>query len=153
MTTIWIERLRRLEDESWGWVPEAETVDTDADFKINDANIDGELCRIGQLMARYGSLAAELNANLARKEEELKYTAARVAAALRSQAEVAGTKMTVDQIKESTIISIEYQAVLSSLHLLRRDAEQAEHWWRSISAKAQALNSLTYWRGAEMRRT
>lgn len=150
---IWIERLRRDGERGWVWTPEIEEFDTDADFKINDANIDGELCKIGQLMARYGSLAAELNANLARKEEEVKYVSARLAAAIRSQAEAGGTKVTVDSIKDNVTVSPEYQTALSSLHLLRADAERAEHWWRSISAKAQALNSLTYWRGAEMRRT
>lgn len=152
METIYIERLRQVENE-WQWVAEPETVDTHNDFAINDADIDRELCRIGQLMARYGSLAAELNANLARKEEELKYVGARVSAALRSQAEASGSKLTVDQVKEQTITSVEYQTTLATLHLLRANAEKAEHWWRSISAKAQALNSLTYWRGAEMRRT
>ena len=156
MTTIWVERLRQQggqEGIEWVWTPEPEELDTENDFAIQDANIDAELCKIGQQMARYGSLAAELKANLARKEEEVKYVAARVSAALRSDAEVKGTKMTVDQVKDAVTVSVEYQTALSSLHLLRADAEKSEHWWRSISAKASALNSLTYWRGAEMRRT
>jgi len=149
--TIYIERLR-LVDNVWQWVPEPETFDVEADFTINDSDIDRELCRIGQLMARYGAVAAELSANLARKEEEVKYVAARCAAALRSQAEVSGAKTTVDKIKDDVVLSVEYQSALSTLHLLRAEAEKTEHWWRSISAKASALNSLTYWRGAEMRR-
>jgi len=153
METVYVERLRYDETAGWQWLNEPEQIDPQEDFKIQSDNIDFELCRMGQLLARYGSLAAELNTNLARKEEELKYISARISAALRSQNEQKGTKMTVDQLKEEVILSVEYQTTLAPLHVLRADAEKVKHWWRSAQAKADALNSLTYWRGAEMRRT
>jgi len=152
METVYVERLRLNEGNEWGWVTEVEQINPQGDFTIDENNIDAELCRMGQLLARYGSLAAELNTNLARKEEELKYVSARVSAALRSQGEANGKKLTVDQLKEEVILSVEYQGALAPLHVLRADAEKVKHWWRSAQAKADALNSLTYWRGAEMRR-
>lgn len=158
METIYVERLRLMptttdEGSEWRWVTEVEQVDPQGDFRIDDSNIDFELCRMGQLLARYGSLAAELNTNLARKEEELKYVAARIAAAHRAQSLASGSKTTVDSIKDEVVLSPEYQTTLAPLHILRADAEKVKHWWRSAQAKADALNSLTYWRGAEMRRT
>jgi len=151
MEVMYIERLRYVESE-WKWVIEAEQFDIDGDFAINDNQVEREICRMGQLMARYGTIAAELEANLKRKEEKIKYVAASLAAAIRSTAETKGTKMTEGKLQEELIQRQEYQDALNGLHGLRADAAKSDHWWRAILKKADLVNSLSYRQGAEYKR-
>lgn len=152
METIHIERLRQQADDSWAWVAEAETFDLENDFSINDSNLDGELCRMGKLMVRYGGVASELGANLRRKEEEVKLVYAQVAGATRSTHEQNGTKVTEKSLDSEVIQSTQYQAALGQLHLVRADAVKADHWWRSISKKADLLQALVYRQNAEIKK-
>jgi benzoyl-CoA reductase/2-hydroxyglutaryl-CoA dehydratase subunit BcrC/BadD/HgdB len=148
---MYIDRLRYLEEE-WRWVQEPEQFDTEADFAINGDVIEREICRMGQLMVRYGTVAGEQEANLKRFEERAKYVAAQVSMALRSTAEKNGVKTTESKLQEEVTVNTEYQAALHNLHVLRADATKADHWWRAILKKADLLNSLSYRQGAEYKR-
>lgn len=151
METIWVETLVHEKGE-WQWMPKPEQFDTEADFAIDEGNLNLEICRMGQLLVRYGDLAAKMTANLKRKEEHVKYTQARVAGATRSAAEAAGTKMTEGKLAEKVTTDPQYQQALSELHILRADALKADHWWRSIVKKAELLNAMAFRQNAEIRR-
>jgi len=153
MEFMYVERLRPTTDGQWGWVAELEQFDVETDFHINESQIEREICRTGQLMARYGTVAGEQEANLKRKEEHVKYVAAQLSAAIRSTAEKAGAKTTEGKITEELTVHPDYQAALSGLHILRADATKADHWWRAILKRADLLNSLSYRQGAEFKRT
>jgi hypothetical protein len=150
-TTIWVERLIQHEGK-WVWKPQAEHFDTEADFSIDDGNLNPEICRMGQLLVRYGDLAAQMQANLKRKEENVKYIRDRVSGYMRSSAEAAGDKMTEGKLSEKVTVDASYQKALGELHIMRADALKAEHWWRSIIKKAELLNALAYRQGQEMKR-
>jgi len=151
METMWIDRLV-LGENGWVWQPQQETFDLQKDFSIDEENINGEICRMGQLLVRYGSVAAEQEANLKRKEEYAKLVYAQVSGANRSNFEKEGVKVTDSKLSETVIQSDEYQRALANLHVLRADAVKSEHWWRSIIKKAELLNALAFRQNAEIRK-
>jgi len=149
--TLFIERLQRL-DDGWAWVAEQEDFDLEADFGIDEMNVTGEICKIGQLLVRYGTIAGEVSANRDRKEEERRLVRAQLDGAIRSDAELSGTKLSEGRIKEQIVASTAYQNALAPLHILRADAVKTEHWWRSIVKKADLLNALAFRQNAEIRK-
>ena len=151
METMYVEKLTKVKGE-WSWVPQAETFDLGKDFAMDEGNLNMEICRMGQLLVRYGSLAAEQGANLSRVEEQVKLTKASVSMALRSQAEVSGTKITIPDLADQVTLHPTYQEALSELHILRADTLKAEHWWRSILKKSDLLSAMAYRQTAELRR-
>lgn len=151
METMWIERLVQ-EDGKWQWKAQPEQFDTEKDFAIDEENLNYEVCRQSQLAVRYGSIAAEQESNLARKDEYVKLVYAQVSAAYRSQLEAKGERPTSDRLKELTIADPNYQNALSALHLLRADSVKADHWWRVIMKKADLIQTLTYRQNVEIKR-
>ena len=151
METMYVDKLTRVEGE-WVWLPQAETFDLGKDFAMDDGNLNMEICRMGQLLVRYGTLAAEQGANLSRVEEQVKLTKASVSAARRSQAEVVGNKITIPELADQVTLHPTYQEALSELHILRADTLKAEHWWRSMIKKSDLLNAMAYRQTAELKR-
>ena len=151
MITMYVEKLTQVKGE-WVWKAEAEKFDLEKDFSMDEGNLNVEICRMGQLLVRYGSLAAEQGANLSRVEEQVKLIKASVSAALRSQAEVTGTKITIPELADQVTLHPTYQQALSGLHILRADALKAEHWWRSMVKKTDLLNAMAYRQSAELKR-
>lgn len=148
--TMWVERLKQV-DGQWKWVPMAEEFDLQADFAISESELNSDVCRMGQLMVRYGGIAAEQDANLSRKEEYAKLVFAQVSQAHRSQMEATGGKPTADKIKDIATADPNYQQALSELHILRADAVKADHWWRSIVQKAELVRALMFRQNSEMK--
>ena len=151
METIWVEKFVQEGDE-WKWVMKPEQFNTEEDFSIDEGNLNLEICRMGQLMVRYGDLAAHMSSNLKRKEEEVKFVQAKVSGAIRSTAEAAGTKQTEGKLNEQVVTNDQYQNALAQLHVLRASATKADHWWRSIVKKADLLNAMAFRQNAEIKR-
>jgi len=149
---MWVERVVVGKDGVGVWTPEYEVFDVEKDFSIDDDNLDGEISRMGHLLCRYGTVAAEQNANLKRKEEYAKTMEAQVSIDLRKAADTAGTKVTEPQLKAQTIVHPKYQAALASSHVLRGDSAKADHWFRSLMKKADLLHSMGFRQSAEIRR-
>jgi hypothetical protein len=151
METMYIERLHN-ENGEWVWKSFGQNYDTEADFSMDEDNLNTDICKMGQLMVKYGTLAAEQSANLSRKEEHVKLTKASLSAAFKSQAEVDGTKLTIPDLADKVTIHATYQQALSELHILRADSLKADHWWRAIVKKADLLTSMAYRQSAELKR-
>lgn len=152
METMYVEKLTRNDNDEWVWASTAIMLDPMEDFSMDEDNLNRDICKMGQLMVKYGSLAAEQGANLARKEENVKLVKASLSAALRSQAEVDGDKLTIPDLADKVTIHATYQQALSELHILRADSLKADHWWRSIVKKADLLTSMAYRQSAELKR-
>jgi hypothetical protein len=153
MKTIYIERLMHdPEAAAWTWTPEREQFDLESDFRVDEENLEFEMCRMAQILVRYGGVAAELEANLKRKEEYAKLVQARYGGALRSQYEAGGIKVTEGRLNDEVTQSPEYQGALAALHLLRSEAVEANHWYRSAMKKADMLNALAFRQNAELKR-
>jgi hypothetical protein len=149
--TMYVERLRMKENQ-WVWMVEVEQFDLEADFGIDEENLSQEICRMGLLLVRYATIAGEVSANLARKEEAASLVKAQLSGAFRSQAETDGKKITVDAIKDKVISDPLYQKALSELHILRGDAVKIDHWYRSCVKKADLLNALAFRQNSEIKR-
>jgi hypothetical protein len=149
--TVYVEKLLQV-DGTWCWQPTAIELDTEGDFTIDDLNLDRELCRMGIVLLKYADLAAELGAEVKRKDESVKYLAASLSAAIRSQAEKDGVKKSVNEIEGDVTRDDSYQALLRTLHVLRASAVRADHWWRSANTKAEMLKALAFRQSAEIRR-
>jgi hypothetical protein len=151
METMNVERIAN-EDGVVVWKAFVETFDLETDFAMNEDNLSKNICQMGHLLARYGTISAEQDANLKRKEEAVKFVKANVAGALRSQAEANGTKMTENKLDEAVTVNPLYQQVLAELHVLRANALKADHWWRAILKKSELLNAMTFRQSAELKR-
>jgi hypothetical protein len=151
MDVMNVERVIQTDDGP-KWKVFVEQFNLEADFAMDDQQIEMEVCRMGQLLVRYGTIAAEQNANLKRKEEFAKLMSARVSAAVRSDAEAHGRKTTEPQLKEEVTAHASYQAALAELHILRADAIKADHWFSALMKKADLLKSLCFRQGAEINR-
>jgi hypothetical protein len=152
METMYVERLRKNEDGDWAWLTFAEEFDLEKDFTMDEDNVSAAICQMGQLLVRYGTLDADQQANLKRKEEGVKLVRDQVASALRSDAEKAGVKLTEARLAEQVTQHEDYQTALLGLHILRADSVRADHWWRSMLRKADLLNSIAYRQMAEIKR-
>lgn len=151
METMYIDKLTQI-DGVWVWAPTAQNFDTEKDFSMDEQNLNSDICKMGQLMVKYGSLAAEQAANLSRKEEHVKLIKASLSGALKSQAEVDGAKLTIPDLSDKVTVHPTYQQALSELHVLRADSLKADHWWRAIVKKADLLTSMAYRQSAELKR-
>ncbi len=151
METMYIERLHHVNGE-WVWKSFGQDYDTEKDFSMDQDNVTADICRMGQLMVKYGTLAAEQSANLSRKEEYVKVVKASLSAALKSQAETTGDKLTIPDLSDKVTVHSTYQQALSELHILRADSLKADHWWRAIVKKADLLTSMAYRQTAELKR-
>jgi hypothetical protein len=149
--SVWVEKIVEVDGVAQ-WQPQELKLDTEGDFTIDELNLNKEVCRMGMLLLKYGDLAGELQAELQRKEEYLKYLKARLQAAHRSQAERNGKKKTVAELESDVTIDEQYQAALAPLHVLRATAVKADHWWRSMNTKARLLEALAFRQSAEIRR-
>ena len=38
--------------DSWEWTPEAEQFDLESDFRVNEENLEFEMCRMAQILVR-----------------------------------------------------------------------------------------------------
>jgi hypothetical protein len=152
MTTIVVERLGQDKAGTWVWVPETIELDVEGDFSIEELELNQEICRMGKLLVKYGELAADLGAELKRKEEYIKLVRAQVGAAIRSKAEADGTKLTEGKLADEVILHNAYQAALAQLHILRASAIKVDSFWRSASKKADLLNALAFRQNAEIRK-
>jgi hypothetical protein len=149
--TVYVEKLVQ-NDGVWVWQPTAIEMDIEGDFSVDDLNLDKELCRMGIVLLKYADLAAELGAELKRKDESVKYLAASLSAAYRSQAEKDGKKKSVNEIEGDVTKDESYQTLLRTLHVLRASAVRADHWWRTANTKAEMLKALAFRQSAEIRR-
>jgi hypothetical protein len=152
MDQVKVERLGATEDGGQGWFVYTVEVDTEADFTINDQILDAEICRMSMIMLKYGDLYAELNAMLARKEEELKYLKARVSGAVRSEAEKNSKKTTEGKLTEEVAANELVQQAMFTMHQVRVDKLKTEHWWATAKKKADLLTALAYRQTAEIKR-
>lgn len=148
---VFVEKLQQV-DEVWTWVPTAVEMDIEGDFTIDDLNLDREMCRMGIVLLKYADLAAELGAEVRRKDENVKYVAASLSAAYRSQAEKDGKKKSVAELEGDVTTDTSYQSLLRTLHVLRASAVRADHWWRTANTKADMLKALAFRQSAEIRR-
>jgi hypothetical protein len=148
--TVVVERIKEV-DGTPTWVAESVSPLVTDDFAIDENRLDREICRLGHLMAYYGNLAAELKAELARKEEQLKRAYAISAQAIRAECLGKGEKVTDPSIKEKVEVGERYGNQQAGLQITRLYAIMAESWFQSMKKKADLVIALAYKQGREVK--
>ena len=149
--SITIEELTH-DGTNWAWTQEKIEVN-EKDFLINEADLDGEAVRLGQLIVLYGAYYASARTTLVRHENEVKRVYAIEAGKLRSGVEIGSEtrKFTEGRIKEEVEGSNVYQAAVHSSINARGDSLRADTWWKAINTKAELLKMLGYRDKSEMK--
>lgn len=127
-------------------------LDTENDFKITEETLDEEICRQGQLMLEYGDLMANLKAELANKEDQVKYTYAVIAQEIRVNAVSNKQKITENIVHEQVIVDKRYQSVLAEHNIVKLNSIKADNYWKAICKKGDLLNALGYKTGQEIKK-
>jgi hypothetical protein len=122
------------------WVPQPRAFNTEEDFKLDENNVDGEACAVGQQLLWYGDAMAELKAEVARKKEVVE----RIHAVLFAQAKATDVKATVDAIKATITNDPGYQTARNELLASEANLIRVETWYRSLNKKVDCLVMLGY---------
>lgn len=129
--------------EQWDgqqWAEVQRTFNTAKDFLIIEDDLDGELCRMGQLLVEYGTTWSDLKSQVARHEEEQEAFYSQKASALRA----ATAKITADAVKETLKADPQYRQFV--LRTLRSEQcmLRVEVWYKSLLGKKDCLIALAY---------
>lgn len=146
LTEVILESIETVNGEL-KWVPRTIKLDVEAAFKLDDNNLDAEICRMGQLLLEYGDLEAELKAQSARKKAAIDYVGSIIAGQIRDS----GKKLTESAIKEQVVLSDDYQNSVFLFQDAEKDSNKITNHFRSLQKKADLLIALTYKQKAEIR--
>lgn len=135
-----------------GPVDMATELNVEKDFSIDPDNLDGELCRIGQLLCEYGDIYAELKANLARVETQKERVYNYYALWYRDPENFPG-KPTEGKIAELVKSTDGYTEVTDKLNNVKLNYAKIENFFKSLNQKADVLKTLCYKNSAELRHT
>ena len=135
MTSILIEVV-----EAGAWVQRARSFNTIEDFKLDENNVDGELCAVGQMLLEYGEAYAELKAEVARKKELTERMDAILYAKFRATLE----KPTVGEINSAITNDASHQAARNEEIASTANLIKVEMWYKSLIQKIDCLKALAY---------
>jgi len=129
--------------EEWDgkqWTEVVRNFNTTKDFLIMEDDLDGELCKMGQLMVEYGSTWSDLKAQLARHEEEQEAFYSQKAVVLRA----AQAKVTADSVKEQLRSDPDYRKFVLRSQRTEHIMLRVEVWYKSLLGKKDCLIALAY---------
>lgn len=124
-------------------------IDTEDHFNIQDDNLDYELCRQGRLLAYYGTLAAQFEAQARNKKAELDRTESHLDLDIRAASKLNGEKLTENQIRAKIRIHGDYMEVHKNYIESQKDADTVNNLWKSIYLKTGLLRSMKNRQDAE----
>jgi hypothetical protein len=149
MQEIIIERRGLDAQGNQTWVPYKYTYNPESDFIIDPENLDGEMCKVGQLMIQYGEAKALLEAQMERHKKQMEFVYSKLFLDYKDKP---NTKTTDASIKANVTIDPEYQRVSDNYIESCRCYNTAESWYKTAHKKADLLQSLAYKWGAEVKR-
>lgn len=132
-----------VEDSEGKVVEKIITIDPD-DFSIDEANLDGELCRAGTLLCYYGDLVAELEAKSANIKNLAEEIRSQQAISLRQAAEQSGKKLTEGALVELINGSPGRSALLFKLVQAQKESMKAVNLFKAQFQKVECLKALSY---------
>lgn len=121
--------------------PKEITIDPN-DFSINEADVEGELCRAGVLLCYYADLAAELEAKASNLKNRLREAEAVAAIVLRNSS--SGPKITQGMVDDHLYTNVEVIAIRSSLVNAQKEATKTQSLFKSANQKVECLKALAY---------
>ena len=121
-----------------------DTLNTKEDFHIDENNIEGELCKAGHLLSLYGTLAAEVKLESAKRKESLERKMAEKALNIRETTRNAGLKITEGGIKERILTDTECQQAHNEYIEAEYQFQKTENLFRSMQRKVDCVRTLAY---------
>lgn len=129
---------------------ETVSLDTDADFQLDDAALDYEACRTGPMLARYADLAMDLKAQATRAKQNVEKVYASESFQLRTEYAKEGKKATEGLIKDGVFQSQAYIAALDTQAKAEAEAIKVDYFYKSMVKKADLVIALLYKQGREI---
>lgn len=130
--------IEEVEDNQW--VPKVRTFNTEEDFHLDENNVDGELCGVGQQLLYYGDAYSDLKAEVARKKETVDRYYAVLDARFRNELD----KPTEGKIKSAIVNDPDYQQARNQELASTANLIKVETWYRSLNKKVDCLQALAY---------
>lgn len=115
-----------------------------SNFQIDDSNLDAELCNIAQLLMAYGHIEAKAKLITGQAEADLDFCGAIVYNEVKTKADEAGEKRTVDQLKNAVLIDQRYVDSVAYLNFTREQHARARWAVLALQHKSEALRVLSY---------
>jgi len=137
-----------VEDSEGKVVEKSITIDP-TDFSIDEANLDGELCKAGTFLCYYGDLVAELEAKASNIKNVTEEIRSQQAIALRNECQLKGTKITEGAITELINGSPGRSQLLYRLVQAQKEAAKAVNLFKAQYQKVECLKALA-WRQRKM---
>jgi hypothetical protein len=134
------------------WVNKVIKISVEKDFVIDENKVEGELCQAGKIMTKYGLLAAELKAQVARYKEHVESESSTVAIGIRHQASVSGSKITEAMVKEEVASHPQVRALKAALNRSELDHGKVDNMFKAIKSKVDCLIALAYHQRAELQK-
>lgn len=119
--------------------PKEIIIDPD-DFSIDEANVEGELCKAGVLLCYYADLVAELEAKASNIRNE--YDSQRGHSYLIIKSE--GAKTTAGVVDSTLDQDTKLIAIKQSLINAQRQALKASNLFKAMNQKVECLKALAY---------
>jgi hypothetical protein len=152
MEELIIERLKQNDENQLEWVPFKYEYHPQKDFLIDPDNLDGEICKIGQLMLQYGEAHSLLQAQMERHKKEVEYVYAKFYLEYRSALAKEGERATAETLKSYVTINEHYQTVIQKYIETCKEHNLADSWYKNICKKADLLQSLLFKQTSEIKR-
>jgi hypothetical protein len=152
MDSLLIEQLTPNEDGTLSWVVFEHQFDTEADFIIDPENLDGEICKMGKLLLRYGDAHSLLEAQMERHKKEMEFVYATYYLEYRKNLLAEGERAPDAVIKSHVTINSNYQAVTGKYIESCRYYNKVDAWWRTLLKKSDLMQALTYRQNSEIKR-
>lgn len=117
-----------------------EIVVDSTDFNIDEADIEGELCRAGALLCYYADMAAELDAKSANAKRSFEETQALKAIQYRS----GGSKVTQGMVDDMQAVDPIVKQKHIELIECQKEAMKATNLFRAMNQRVECLKALAY---------
>jgi hypothetical protein len=113
-------------------------------FTIDPSHIDLELCNMGKVMLGYGEIETHLRLEVERKEAALDKYKADLDTKIRTDASIAGTKMTEGKVTAAITSDETRVALVESLATSRRHHNMMKWAMIALQSKRDCLIALAY---------
>lgn len=122
-------------------------LDVEKDFNIEEYSLDQSMCHAGHLLARYGTLSANLRAEVERKKAALEYYDSQFALEIRRTTE---EKLTEAKIENKINADPKHKELLESLIDSERNKDIVENLFKAQMKRVDCMISLAYKLRAEI---
>jgi hypothetical protein len=128
-------------------------LDVERDFSIEETQLSKNMSLSGGLLARYAELAADLRAEVARKEAELKFFDSNLELKIRSKASEDNMKLTESGVNAIKTSNPDRFKLVTDLIESESNRDKLENLFRALLKKVDLVIALAYKQRAEVQKS